>query len=85
VLPLGPPASGGASCWLGFCDAGESGCCCEVDESGCWAAAGAACHATDPTKRKKVSKNAQNCALRADLRMQVIENIGIGAATPMLV
>jgi hypothetical protein len=62
---------------LGFCDADEP------EES--WLTAGMAAIASAPSKSEKVSKNAQNCALREEFRMQVIENIGIGAATPMLV
>jgi len=76
-LPFGPPASGGTSCWLGFCESDPP--------EGCCAKAGAAEKVAPPSKSKIVSKNAQKCALREELRMQVIENIGIGPATSMLV
>src|SRR5206468_5947326 len=83
VSLLGPPASGGASCWLGFCCVVD--CEPEPDWPGCCGAAKSCSGEANISTVEKIRNNAQNCAPRVDFCMQPIENIGNLPATPMLV
>src|SRR3954469_18580764 len=84
VSLLGPPASGGTSCWLGFCWAPEFWPFVGCSEVSC-AAEGMADPVTRLTVSKKLSRYAQKCAPAADFWMQLIENIRPLVETPMLV
>src|SRR5581483_1297306 len=70
---FGPPASGGVSCWFGFCWAPEfwSEACPDCS----WAEEIGAVPNTKVRVSEKDSKYAQKCAAQADFWMQLIENI----------
>ena len=82
VSLLGPPASGGASCWLGFCWLVDD----ELpDGPDCCGAARSWFGDTNIATVENARNNAQNCARRVIFCMQTIENIEVCAATAMLV